>query len=222
MKKLFIALLLIVMNVSAAFANSSIIIENSNQKDVLNRLMKLLIKQGSTLENISDYSFTAYNVDTNFFWYLWYGSHTETRFMFSAIQDNKNVILSLGMKNTTRAGNATSDSFYSYKFQEQAMLQIIKKALKGYYSYGFEGQKTRKGIKITKLYYENTDTLQKLDFYDIITKINNQPVKGMSEQDIDIKLTPTKSNQSINITTVNKNKEQKNITLYSTFIKPAI
>ena len=72
------------------------------------------------------------------------GSNPEIRYMFSAIQDNKNVVLSLGMKSTYNAGSAYNQNVYAYQFQEKEILNVLKKAINGYYFYGFEGKTTAK------------------------------------------------------------------------------
>ncbi len=223
MKKLVILLITFVLSATMALANSSIIIENSTQKDVLSRIMKYLIKQGSTLENVSDYSFTAYNVNMSLLLKFFTGSNPEIRYMFSAIQDNKDVVLSLGMKSTYNAGSAYNQNVYAYQFQEKEILTVLKKAINGYYSYGFEGKKTRKGYKITAVYYDAHNVNHGLSVGDVITDINKQPVKGMSKADAALKLSPLKKNEKITVRVKNSaTKITRDIELKSFYIKPTI
>ncbi len=223
MKKFWALLIVFVLTSATAFANSSIVIENSQQKDVLSRIMKYLVKQGSTLENVSDYSFTAYNVNTSLLVKFFAGSNPEIRFMFSAVQDNKDVVLSLGMKSTYHAGSAYNQNVYAYQFQEKEILDVLKKALKGYYTYGFDGKKTRKGYKITAVYYDENKVNENLSVGDVITEINKHPVKGMSKTDVKIKLTPLKNNNHITVNLKDcETKTNKEIKLKSFYVKPTI
>ena len=223
MKKILVLIFTFVLSASMAFANSSIVIENSNQKNILQRIMKNLVKQGSTLENVSDYSFTAYNVDTSLLFKVLFGSHPETRYMITAIQDGKNVILSLGMKSTINTGGALQENIYSYQYQETELLIAIKKALLGYYSYGFEGKKTRQGYKITSVCYDKSKVYEKLSVGDLIISIDKQPVKGMSKSDLSYRLSPVKNNEIVKLTVRDaETKIVKDIEIKSYFVKPTI
>lgn len=223
MKKILILLVAFIISTTACFANSSVVIKNSNQKDVLTRIMKSLIKQGSTIENVSDYSFTAFNVDTGFLTHMIYGSNQELRYTFSAIQDRHNVILSVNVKSTIYAGSAANQNIYCYKSQETMLLKAFKKAIEGYYTYGFEAKKIRKGLKIVHIYTEHKEAYDKLSKNDIIICINGQSVKEMSAPEALAKLPVYEPEQKICLKVLNKiTQEEREINLKSIYIKPTI
>lgn len=129
MKKVLVILSIIIFTQNFCYANSSTIIENANQKEVLNKLIKCFILQGASIENATDYSFTAVTVNNSLLTNLFLGSGMEKRLNFSAVQNQNDVILSLAFKMTTKTGSGYQNNIYGNSKDEQQLLNVLKSKL---------------------------------------------------------------------------------------------
>jgi len=244
-KKFLLVLFALIIAQTACFANSSIIIENYNEKDVTNALIKLFIKKGAYIENKTDVSFSALigykhfilsfpflNLQRYAPWMIEYNSPT-CRFYFSAIQDNKNTLLSLTMDMKTSSsgysyfitGRSYPETMYVDPRDEAAVLNEMKNALKGYYSYGFYPQKEKGKLLVKEVNYNLDAYKNGIYANNVITKINDKNVKKLSYLQIRNELIPINDKQEIKITfKENKNKKaaEKEVILKSMFVKPNI
>lgn len=193
-------------------------IEDYTPKQLKDLLMKIHIQKGAIVSNVTDYSMTV--TEKGSFWAnVFYGSnfnsYTQVRTVYNFAQDNDNTILNANVALVVNAGSAFENTVPQKDATAQLILDNLKKAIKGYYSYGFWGKKKKNYVLVQAVAPFNQD----LQLGDKIVKIGDESLKGMSKSYIMNKFKVYDANTELTILLI-RNQQEKEVVLKSRFIDP--
>ena len=225
MKKIFcLALLCLFLSVNSVLA-ASVEIYNKSAKDAKSMLVKYLIKQNLRIDNVTDYSMRTVTNENSFMTNLFYGSQynsqTETRTFYNFVDTGKNCIISANAQIITNPNSGFESATRVHESSIQNQLDFFKKAIEGYYGYGFDVKEHIRNYEITNL-EPNTEAMEKLNFGNRIYKINGKPVTELGYGNSKYYLTANGIGEKIILTIKTGKKQYKDVEITSIFIKPFI
>lgn len=219
MKKIFIILGLLFCFIQPVFSASTII-KNYTPEELKTTLMKVYIKNGANIKNANEYQLIADEKGsflTNAFMGTSFNRYVTIRTTYNFVKDGYNTIMNVNMEQVVNPNSAFENAMPFNDKMLQPIVDLIEKALNGYYGYGFNYKKKGKYLIILAVDKNTPD----LNINDKIYKINNTLVKKMSKSQIKNKLNANDDDSEITFNLL-RNKQEKEVKLKSRFIEPTI
>lgn len=218
MRKFLLLLFIFIFCLVPPALCASIVIDNYTPEELKTVLMKKAVTEGGSIKNSSDYQLVI-ETKGSFWQDIFYSSnfngYTVTRTTYNFIKDDKNTILNMDISIIRNPNSAYEAATPADESTLLTILDLMKKALNGYYGYGIYHIQHWRCLEIKES--ANPD----IQPGDRIYKIGNESVINLMPKDIK-RLLAVDKDKSTQTFFIKRGKEKFEIEVKSRFIEPTL